>query len=107
MSGLPETLSPAVTPEALKPLVFVMVMRLLRFGERRAKRAACEQGARSALVVGWRWATGGRVGRGWSRRHSVHGEARGLGEAEHEVGALHDLSGRALAEVVDRGGHDE
>ena len=35
------------------------------------------------------------------------GQAGGLGQAEHEVGVLHRLAGRALAEVVDRADDDD
>src|ERR1041384_628728 len=62
--GLPEGLSPAATPLARKPLGWVTVMVRL-------------------LAV---------ADRSWC--DSVDGQARRLGQAGHEVGALHGLAGR-------------
>src|SRR3954466_12683200 len=77
-SRFPLDFSPATTPEAENPDAAVTLMR-------------------SPLVR--------RNRRGWSRqrrsrRDPVHGQARGLVEAEGEVDRLHGGSGRPLVEVV-------
>src|SRR5215475_4815312 len=81
-SRAPDGLSPAATPAARNPSGAVTLIY---------------------LPPSWalRWVT---PAVSWC--NSLSGQARRLRQAEHEVGGLYGLPGRALAQVVQRGDHD-
>src|SRR6185437_8179875 len=90
-SRSPDAFSPATTPAARKPSGAVTLIRPPRWRSESAFAEAQCSPIRSQA-------------RSWG--YSVGGQASRLREAEHEVGDLHGLAGRALAEVVGGGDHD-
>src|SRR6202012_1425084 len=90
-SRSPEAFSPATTPAAREPKGAVTLIRAPRW------RSSSAFADAQCLLIRSR-------ARSW--RYSMGGQAGRLGEAEHQVGDLHGLSGRALAQVVGGGDHD-
>src|SRR5262245_15950975 len=82
-SRAPDGLSPAATPAARNP-----------------------SGAVTLICLPPLWALRWVMPAAVSWRDSLRGQARCLRQAEHEVGGLYGLPGRALAQVVQRGDHD-